>query len=1523
MLVGAPSGSGPATPGLATPRAQAVVTSVVPAPETPARVIVKLRSPGAQMMSTHPSVSRAPLAPAAAPVDSEFAALLARHGVRSASPLAIAHTRGDAWRSLSRDEQTARMRQRFPARAARAPADAIAPDLSRIYILDLAGRSPAEVRATLQALRADPAVVHAEEDSVVRTCYVPNDPHYSQHGSWGQPYDDLHGLKAIGMAAAWDTTQGQGIVVAVIDTGVDYTHPDILDNTWLNTEEIAGNGVDDDGNGFVDDVIGWDFVGTLAGQSSEDADPMDVFGHGTHVAGTIAATGDNGLGVVGVAWKADVMVIKGLDDSGSGHASHLARCILYAADNGADIINASWGAESLSETIADAVNYAQAHGVVFVAAAGNSQADVSHFFPANLPASITVAALGVHGDAASFSNFGHRIDVAAPGVDILSLEPATGGYVQKSGTSMAAPHVSGLGALLLATHPTFTSEQVRQALRVSATDLGAPGRDPTFGYGRIDAAAAVLLPGDVLGVRILTPVGDTAIAGPTPVTGTVAGPGFARYVLEFGTGSAPAAWTTLRDSTVGVEGGELGTFDPSALADGRYTIRLRATNTAGTTFVDQVEIAVRYLEITSPRSPAVPSLTMPMKPGATYTITGSAQGPSFQDYVLEWAPGVDATSGWSTEGFTLTGAGRSPVVDGALGTWTLPAHLTGFHSIRLRVNNSGFTSETRSSLYAEPALTSGKWPVLLPGAPYNEGPTLVTRADGATRFLYADQWLNRTMYSLSYDGSAETHMLGSGSRFAAPSADLDGVPGDEVVISTGSMLEIASSGLDEIRTIVAPQGRYFRDDPVTLADLDHDGTLEMLVPSRHSSGASDELGALHVYGADGTLRFEIDAPFSPSGPLTFAKVLAADLDGDGRTEIIVAFGGTTQSAYTVTCYTMDGKPFPGWTKREVSGIFLSSVSAADLDRDGASEIILAEAVMMEGVDQVVVLDASGAVREGWPVRTSDSQGAQMTLSIGDLDQDGLKELVLVTQSKISVINHDGSASSAPWSSGGNPPFNSNTTPLIADVDGDGRQEILVVTTSVDFTDPSAPYHESVLTIYDPSGAVLRTWPLFGADGQQPVWGTPTVGDFNGDGWTDIAVTMSLIDGGGISGWLKDSSMVCLTTNSRFNAAGSDWVGNHGDPQNSRMPRTAAAFIARPADQTGSAGARVRLAATIGGHPYPRIQWQKDGVDIPGATDPTLTLGSVQAWDAGHYTVVLTTAAGSITSEATLIVDDVTVADSRTLNLSTRALVRGVEQPLIPGFVVAGTGTKRLLIRAVGPRLRDLGVAGPIDDPRIVLKRYDPIAQAYHDLTANDDWPDDATLKATSRAVGAFSLVPGSRDAALLVDAAPGQYTVFAEGASGTTTGIALVEIYDTDPAGAPARLTNVSNRGYVGAGAEIMIPGFVVASEGSKKFLFRAVGPGLAAFGVRDPLANPHLTLHRAVEGTTSTEVILTNDDWSDHPGAATTAATAQAIHAFGLTAGSKDAAFVATLRPGVYTIHATGVAGATGEALVEIYVVP
>src|SRR5262249_23738821 len=153
--------------------------------------------------------------------------------------------------------------------------------------------------------------------------------------------------------------RGAGVVIAVVDTGVDFTHPDLAANAWVNPGEIPGNGIDDDGNGYVDDVHGWDFA-------NDDADPDDDYGHGTHVAGTAAAVGNNGVGIVGIAWESRVMAVKGISASGSGFVSDLAAGIVYAAENGARVINASWGG-SHSQVIDDAIAFAHAAGVVFVA----------------------------------------------------------------------------------------------------------------------------------------------------------------------------------------------------------------------------------------------------------------------------------------------------------------------------------------------------------------------------------------------------------------------------------------------------------------------------------------------------------------------------------------------------------------------------------------------------------------------------------------------------------------------------------------------------------------------------------------------------------------------------------------------------------------------------------------------------------------------------------------------------------------------------------------------------------------------------------------------------------------------------------------------------------------------------------------------------------------------------------------------------------------------------------------------------
>lgn len=431
-----------------------------------------------------------------------------RLGVTSARALFVQDHGFSGSRSAAFKAMQADVRSRFPLRSTRIPPTAASPDLSNIFVLQLPRTMDVEYAAALYS--ADPDVEYAHPDYELHTTFVPNDPYFSSQGAWHQAYDDLWGLKMTQAPTAWNTASGAGIVVAVVDTGVDYTHPDLAANMWTNPGEIPGNGKDDDGNGYIDDVYGWDFV-------TSQNDPMDQMGHGTHVAGTIAAVTNNGIGVASMAWGARVMAVRGLDAKGSGFTSDLAQAVTYAAANGADVLNASWAGISFNlylgaaSALRDAVDAATSLGVVIVAAAGNDAGLVDATEPAGYPNVIAVGATDYQDQYAYFSNFGRALSVSAPGVDILSLRARNSQgvdpdgytvgsqYLVLSGTSMASPHVAGLGALLLSVFPSLFPNEVRWHIELNADQPGFTGYEgdpwnPFFGWGRINAARAFTPP---------------------------------------------------------------------------------------------------------------------------------------------------------------------------------------------------------------------------------------------------------------------------------------------------------------------------------------------------------------------------------------------------------------------------------------------------------------------------------------------------------------------------------------------------------------------------------------------------------------------------------------------------------------------------------------------------------------------------------------------------------------------------------------------------------------------------------------------------------------------------------------------------------------------------------------------------------------------------------------------------------------------------------------------------------------------
>ncbi|MCP5068550.1 MAG: S8 family serine peptidase [bacterium] len=434
------------------------------------------------------------------------------------------------------------------------------------------------------------------------------DPFFSSRGSWRQAYDDQWAIHRVGITAGRDSAwanlgpEPEEVIVAVIDTGIDWNHLDLAwDRIWHNPGETPDNGVDDDGNGYVDDVIGWDF---FTGSNA----PFDRDGHGTFVAGLIGASTNNGIGIAGINPAATIMPLKALNDFGHARASHLAEALVYAADHGAQVINLSVGGKNLTRAERLAIEYAHGKGAVIVAAAGNEATDLTDWSPAGLEHVIAVGASDSTDAHAVFSNWGAGIDLVAPGTDVLSLRARRSDlmqdipgvryeagegfvgddrrYYRASGTSFSAPIVAGVASLLLSKQPTLTPDEVERMLVHSARDVGVPGVDHYTGYGLVDARAALEAdPAFFIEARIAS-VAVAQVGGATVVqiTGTADADHFAKAWLEVGAGEDPTEWTRIEDAPTGPVRDDLLGQVPAAAFGGaaKWTLRVRVEHQDGT-----------------------------------------------------------------------------------------------------------------------------------------------------------------------------------------------------------------------------------------------------------------------------------------------------------------------------------------------------------------------------------------------------------------------------------------------------------------------------------------------------------------------------------------------------------------------------------------------------------------------------------------------------------------------------------------------------------------------------------------------------------------------------------------------------------------------------------------------------------------------------------------------------------------------------------------------------------------------------
>jgi subtilisin family serine protease len=442
----------------------------------------------------------------------------------------------------------------------------------------------------LERLARNPFVQYAEPNYIVQAERLPDDPRFAEQFAL-QNTGQTGGVPGadIDAPAAWSVGIGsRAVVVGIIDSGIDYTHPDLAANVYVNPGEIPGNGIDDEGNGFIDDLHGWDFV-------NDDADPYDDNGHGTHVGGIIGAVGDNDLGVVGVNWRVSLMALKFLRADGLGQTSDAIAALDYASFNGARVTNNSWGGGGQSQALQDAIAAAGSDGVLFVAAAGNNAFDNDRvpLYPSSydLPNVIAVAATDDRDRLASYSNWGRTtVLLGAPGTAVLSSIPG-GFYEPKSGTSMAAPFVTGAVALLESLEPGLEVDAIVQRLTDSVDRIPAL-EGLTVSGGRLNLfrllAHADAAPPGVIDDLVVQETGSTTAVLRFTATGDDGEVGrAATYDIRFGRGTLDPghldeAQELVTRAVPGAAGSaesiEVSGLDPSTL----YAFAVRARDEWGT-----------------------------------------------------------------------------------------------------------------------------------------------------------------------------------------------------------------------------------------------------------------------------------------------------------------------------------------------------------------------------------------------------------------------------------------------------------------------------------------------------------------------------------------------------------------------------------------------------------------------------------------------------------------------------------------------------------------------------------------------------------------------------------------------------------------------------------------------------------------------------------------------------------------------------------------------------------------------------
>ncbi len=902
------------------------------------------------------------------------------------------------------------------------------PNLKRIYLLRFALDAPLEVLKT--AYEQSPFVEAVEYNYLRPTladAIVPNDPKYPEQ--WSLPLMKL--------PQAWAIEKGdRGIVIAIIDSGIDYKHDDLVPKAWINPGEVPENGLDDDGNGYVDDIYGWDFTDAPNLQAEGDYiegdnEPIDESGHGTHVAGIAGAMPDNGIGIAGVAWECPLMAIRaGLSLGGSSRMQDddSAAAIIYAADNGASVINMSWGSERRSFVIQDAIDYAYARGVILVAAAGNSQKPEA-IFPAAYRKVIAVASTEQNQQRFYQSNFGASIDIGAPGNVILSTQ-INNQYRLLTGTSMASPHVAGVAALMLAKRPGLTHEEVRHILINTADPVHREESDELderfVGAGTVNAERALLASG-ALQARILFPETNSGGADAITVVGTAGGYKFHSWQLSYGQSTVPTAFTPFTEPSVAQKISEtLAVWDTTTVPEGIYTVRLTTTAKDGQETHDQVVLSVDRTP------PHIISLTatetlygergLTVFTWATDDVTQNTLYYRRKGSLAPFAP-VKMTN-LGIEHFLSLGfeSGIYQFFVEAENTTNLKAREDNggaFYFIDVvggYVSPSGFTERALDIPPLHIASVTSDFDadglLEIVGSPLDletgTDPELQTAIIAIYERLPTGKYeLAHTIESVDGLSNLETFTTWT----------VDDTDGD-------TLLEVLAT--DDERTFLiestVPRGypnRIIWESPFlsggTIADLDRDGKKEII-------GADNNNDRLLVFEYDPTINAHVEKAVlvnETAGSNVFAQDFAiADFDADGRTELVA---GDSEGEIFLYESTTIGNTFRLEWQTQLPLKDITQFASGDLTGDGTPEFVVGGLLALQD------LPSSGPLiwkffvfthtPNGYAVLSDGTRDATVaiaphrldgnSLAITDLDQDGNNELIVATYPNLYAMRWDG------------------------------------------------------------------------------------------------------------------------------------------------------------------------------------------------------------------------------------------------------------------------------------------------------------------------------------------------------------------------------------------------------------------------------------------------------------------------------------------------------------------------------------